>query len=591
MLKHIAVVIFLSVGISGLLGYEILELEKLIERNTRAVFNKEQFFLSQKIIENVNETLTRLKQDSIYLRYSFAQIQLSKTFLEKKELEVEYWKKIVSDLYGSFMISNPSYNKIQLMDLKGEDLVRVSKKKQGNLKVFQRGQVKNLSPSDVVMRASRVSKSDVDLEVTSYNGTDHIAAITPVAYGDRILGVLVLYYDMEYILSILHPKKQGKSQHTVLFEADGALLYCSRGESHTQHIEESRLVALNPTGYAEIPESYGEKNVMMASNIFLIGDKSFVLGLLSSSDEMIGHLGVYKEKKQRIMILLVFIIIAFIIYFTILNASRISSREKSKMLSKVEKLNVELTGANNRLMEIDRKKTEFLNIVAHDIRTPLTSIRAYADMLLLNKGKKETLDKVYDEFLGVIVKESERLGGLINDYLDLSKIESGIIEFDLKPCNLLNIVEDLKKVYNGEASEKKISFKLVESDILPDIFADSARIQQVVSNLLSNAIKYTGEGGEVIIRLEKESEKHALVTVEDTGPGIHHEDIERVFDRFYRVDHGDGKAKSGTGLGLPICKSIVVSHKGRIWAQSEPSKGSRFFFTVPFAEKINNMKS
>jgi len=248
--------------------------------------------------------------------------------------------------------------------------------------------------------------------------------------------------------------------------------------------------------------------------------------------------------------------------------------------NRLEQANDELNIANERLKNIDRQKTEFLNIVAHDLRTPLTSIRSYTDMLLMHKDKPETIKKVFVEFLEVIRHEGLRLENLVNDYLDLAKIEGGQMIFKSEPVDIKGIINKSLATYYGEAMEHGINLKSILSEDIPVINADDGKLRQVVSNLLSNAIKYTPKGGTITISAEKK-DKYIEVCVEDTGPGISKEYHERIFEKFVQVQSGKERVKKGTGLGLPIVKYIMEHHGGRVWVESEEGKGAKFFFALP----------
>jgi len=242
----------------------------------------------------------------------------------------------------------------------------------------------------------------------------------------------------------------------------------------------------------------------------------------------------------------------------------------------LEKLNSILSEANERLKTLDRQKTEFLNIVAHDLRTPLSSIRGFADLILMYKNRPDK----HEEFLNIIKNESIRLEMLINDYLDLEKIESGQITFKRESVDIKSVINDSLVTYRGEAEEHGISLKSHFSDDIPVITADDGKIRQVVSNLLSNAIKYTPKGGTVTISVIKNG-CYVEVSVEDTGSGIPGEYHKKIFDRFVQVEGGNKKVKKGTGLGLPIVKNIVEHYGGKIWVKSEYGRGAKFIFTLP----------
>jgi signal transduction histidine kinase/CHASE2 domain-containing sensor protein len=248
---------------------------------------------------------------------------------------------------------------------------------------------------------------------------------------------------------------------------------------------------------------------------------------------------------------------------------------------------LDLQMANNRLSELDRQKSDFMNMVAHDLRTPLTSIRSYAEIMLTYKDEPP---ETYEEFLTIINDESVRLNGLIDNFLDLSRIESGSFQLDIEALDISKLIDHALAVFRGHAEPKSIKLESQIPDGLPNIMCDGDRIAQVLANLLSNALKFTPEGGEVrVIVSSIDSETHpgepmAKITVADTGPGIPGEARETIFRKFGQVDTDDETIKAtqrkGTGLGLPLCLEFVEKHQGQIWVESEVGNGSQFHFTL-----------
>jgi len=261
------------------------------------------------------------------------------------------------------------------------------------------------------------------------------------------------------------------------------------------------------------------------------------------------------------------------------------SDEKERYRLNLEATNRELSIANEKLKEMDRLKTEFLNIVTHDLRSPLTSIMMYSDMLLKDKDKPDILQKFLEKYLKIIKKESMRLNNLINDYLDLAKIEAGFVKFKKESVDIRDIINDTLLVYYGEAKENGINLKSTfnKDDNMPTVIGDDGKIRQTVSNLISNAIKFTPKGGTITASAEK-NDDHIEVSVEDTGIGIPKEYHEKVFERFVQVEKGKERVKKGTGLGLPIVKNIIEHHGGRVWVESEEGKGAKFIFTLPIKQ-------
>lgn len=229
------------------------------------------------------------------------------------------------------------------------------------------------------------------------------------------------------------------------------------------------------------------------------------------------------------------------------------------------------------LREIDRAKTEFISLVSHELRTPLHSIIGMLKLIL--QGKVED-SETQREFLTIVSDQSEHLSNLIDDLLDTSSIEAGIFSVSREYSRLHEVVETAIQNVNGMALEKYIVVNNQVSDSLVDLCIDGKRIMQVISNLLSNAIKFSNPNSEVTVSASV-FDGDMLVTVEDTGPGIAVEHIDRLFDRFYRIDNSLTRHTGGNGLGLYITRQIVESHGGSIWAESILDKGSTFSFTIP----------
>ncbi len=223
------------------------------------------------------------------------------------------------------------------------------------------------------------------------------------------------------------------------------------------------------------------------------------------------------------------------------------------------------------LRRLERMRTEFVGNVSHELKTPLTSIRGYVetllDMELDNLG-------VVKKFLGVINKESERLSRLIGDLLALSRLE-GKRHYQLLPIRLLDVLENVIPVLESEANKKEIDLTIQIPENLPPVMGIEEQLNQVFINLVENGIKYTPKQGKVIVFANQEDE-WIVLKVKDNGIGIPAEDIERIFERFYRVDKGRSRQLGGTGLGLSIIKHIIKGHGGEISVESEVDKGSIF---------------
>ncbi|WP_376792104.1 GAF domain-containing protein [Thermoflexus sp.] len=233
-------------------------------------------------------------------------------------------------------------------------------------------------------------------------------------------------------------------------------------------------------------------------------------------------------------------------------------------------------------VEADRAKTEFISTVSHELRTPMTSIKGYVDLLLI--GSAGPLSEMQRRFLQIVKANADRLKLLVDDLLDLSRIESGRLQLDLRPMPLEAAMEAVVTSLKARIDEKNQRLELDLPEFLPPVQADKDRLIQILMNLVSNAHKYTPEGGSIHVRARAEGgEVH--VEVRDTGIGIPAEALPHIFERFYRVDDPRVQETPGTGLGLSIVKALVELHGGRIWVESEVGKGSTFHFTIPIAPK------
>ena len=247
-----------------------------------------------------------------------------------------------------------------------------------------------------------------------------------------------------------------------------------------------------------------------------------------------------------------------------------------------------------RQHEIDRMKSDFVALVSHELRTPLTSIIGFISLIL--DGKAGPLNEVQQQSLTRAHRQSERLATMINDLLDISRIEAGRIVMKLEPVNLPEIVQQRLEELKPQADEKTIKLDLNVQPDLPDLTGDAEHLGQILTNLIGNAIKFTPSNGEVNVRmshkncpLEEDStndtDKNDGVHVEviDTGPGIPAQDRENVFDKFRQLGNVQTREQGGTGLGLAIARGFVEAHNGKIWVDAgENDKGCNFQFWIPF---------
>ena len=234
-----------------------------------------------------------------------------------------------------------------------------------------------------------------------------------------------------------------------------------------------------------------------------------------------------------------------------------------------------------REKEISRMKNDFVSHVSHELKTPLASITAYSEMLADGEANDE---KTRKEFYSVIQSQAERLNRLIEDILNISRIESGLIKVDKSPVSLTILIEEQLRMVKSTANEKGIEIIGQKPIVFDQVYVDKDMISQVIVNLLSNAVKYTRPGGSIKIQTEvDEITKRARVSITDTGVGISEDEIEHVFDKFYRVGANNRCAK-GTGLGLNLVKQIVEKvHDGLVFVTSQVGVGSTFGFELPLA--------
>jgi two-component system phosphate regulon sensor histidine kinase PhoR len=231
---------------------------------------------------------------------------------------------------------------------------------------------------------------------------------------------------------------------------------------------------------------------------------------------------------------------------------------------------------------LERMRAEFMANVSHELKTPVTSIKGFAETLLDGALYNH---RSAEEFVNIINDEANRLSRLVNDILELSRIEFQEVKPQLMPLDLTLRIKEIVDVMEPRFLKKGLSLKAIVPSHPVIVSADAHMIHQSVENLLDNSLKYTPEGGQVTITLLSEPEE-AVVIVEDDGNGVPEEDLDRVFERFYRVDKTRSRKLGGTGLGLAIVKHIVSAHGGRVWAESELGRGSSFYISLPTGEKI-----
>ena len=262
----------------------------------------------------------------------------------------------------------------------------------------------------------------------------------------------------------------------------------------------------------------------------------------------------------------------------------------------------ELELANTRLRELDALKSALMSTASHDLRSPMTAILGFSELIKLDFAKhflplstgnpslEKRAEKIMDR-LGIIAREGGRLIRLVNDFLDISKFESGCTEWHDQPVWMTEVIEQAVKVIGGQLPQnQQLDFTVTCDPGIPAVLCDPDRIMQVMVNLLSNAAKFT-RAGNIAVRLLTVPGDQIEMRVEDTGPGIPEEEKEKIFHKFYQIGSGQAdvdKHRKGTGLGLAICKQIVEHYGGKIWVESELGCGSTFIFRLPVGNSARN---
>lgn len=237
-----------------------------------------------------------------------------------------------------------------------------------------------------------------------------------------------------------------------------------------------------------------------------------------------------------------------------------------------------------QLQKLDEMKNSFISSVSHELKTPLSAIKVYVELLkedpsmFINEKKRV-------KTLSIMQQNIERLSVFIDDILDVARIQAGKLDLNIIKTQLGDIIYEIVSFYKPVFDKNKIRLILLNSTPPPLISVDPSKIRQVITNIIGNALKFTSPNGEVAIGYETQ-QSLLKVSISDTGPGIPKEHSESIFKRFKKVPtrYGpDGGKTKGTGLGLSICKGIIEAHGGKIWVESIPDKGSTFYFTVPIA--------
>jgi len=237
-----------------------------------------------------------------------------------------------------------------------------------------------------------------------------------------------------------------------------------------------------------------------------------------------------------------------------------------------------LNSMSQQLKELDRMKADFFASMSHELRTPLTSIKEGTGLLL--DGVGGTTTEKQQKLLGIITEESNRLISLVNTFLDLSKMEAGMMRYDFENTHIEPLIKRAVAEITPLVEAKQIQFESALDGPMPAVRLDPEKILQVLRNLMGNAVKFTPKGGQVSVAA-KSRDGILEVSVKDSGPGIPAESLGSIFEKFSQGSHAGANHRQGTGLGLAIAKNIITSHGGNIWAESQLGSGSKFVFVLP----------
>ncbi|MBI5765630.1 HAMP domain-containing histidine kinase [Candidatus Falkowbacteria bacterium] len=292
------------------------------------------------------------------------------------------------------------------------------------------------------------------------------------------------------------------------------------------------------------------------------------------------------ESIYKILVFLLAVIFAILLIRSVLR--EVKRREEMEVLTKkLRKTSKDLAAANKELKRLDDAKSEFLSIASHQLRTPLTVVKGYTSMML--EGSFGKISKIVRDGLQKVYISAEQLISLVDDLLNISRIEAGRLEFNILPVDLAKIAEETVSDFQQKVKEKKIKLAFHPEPNLPKVATDPQKIKEVISNIIDNSVKYTSKG-EIIVGLHQESQS-IIFSCQDTGIGIETDDLPRLFEKFVR---GKGMMQvytEGTGLGMYFARMVIENMGGRIWAESEgKGKGSKFSFSLPLANKAQAKK-
>jgi signal transduction histidine kinase len=244
----------------------------------------------------------------------------------------------------------------------------------------------------------------------------------------------------------------------------------------------------------------------------------------------------------------------------------------------------ELRATNSRLSHLDQNKASFFSMISHELRHPLTVAKGYLELVT---GTEMPVDPETRSHLQIAEEHLKKLADMVDDLLDLSRMEAGYYKVDRQPVRVSSLMNQTKQSFGNLASATGIELRVELPEQVPLVSADPLRTMQVLANLVDNAMHFTPNGGSIVVAA-RDRGREIEFTVSDTGTGIPSEDLEKIFERFYQIKDPDNPSVAGAGLGLAICREIIRLHGGQIWAESELGQGTKIHFTLPKAVEVES---
>tara|TARA_B100001964_G_scaffold188628_1_gene210022 strand:+ start:577 stop:2334 length:1758 start_codon:yes stop_codon:yes gene_type:complete len=579
MKSKIAILTIVMIFSAGTIIFFFQRLQMVVENQIAEQVVNSQVLLAKTGGEQIEQIFKMSEDELIRAAHSFP-IQNLLTAIEKKdEKQIEIWKTALTSLFIATIESHEFLSQFRFIDSLGQEIVRVEREKGGSInpvKILQDKSKEIYFSKAMSMDSNQFYLSSITLNKEfgkiELPHREMIRLAMPVNLVKQKKGIVIVNIEMDTIYKIA----DNLSEHAWLFDSSGKLLSCSLGLPQKYHDKAIKTIFQQKEGSFRLPLDYyhegGERSLVGFLPAKIVSQQWYV-GSELPFDEILNIMSTSNKIRISLFTIILIFIISFLIYFYKLYSDRQSEELKADMAE-----------------ELDKKKSDFLNMVAHDLRTPLTSIRSYSELLLMyghrpNKGQ--------GEYAEIIKEESIRLSSLIDSFLDISKIEAGLAEYNPEEIEIKEIIDHFVKVFQGDAETHKISINSQVEKELPSIYVDKKGLGQVFSNLLSNSVKFTPPKGSInvnaslttLINEKGTAVPYVKVSISDTGIGIPQESLDKIFEKFVQLNRRSTKSIQGTGLGLTISKDIIEQQGGRIRVESKEGKGSTFSFTLKVSEK------